>query len=109
MSTVATREVMEDRIKQMLELDRLSGDVQAQLRQSRDRSLAMPAMTEELQDEIDEHDGPEEHPDFVGMVGDEALVERDGFAVDKYRSLRLRMGSSGACCHRRHLHAMLDE
>jgi hypothetical protein len=108
MATV-TREVMEDRIKRMLEMERLAGDVQAQLRQSQSRTLPMPAMDESLLDELDNLDGPEDHPDFIERVLGEPLIEREGFAVDKYRSLRFRMGSEGPCCHRRHLHAVLAE
>ena len=54
MAAATSRDVMEERIKRMLELDRLSGDVQAQLRQSRRRALAMPTLAPELLDELDE-------------------------------------------------------
>lgn len=108
MAAATSRDVMEERIKRMLELDRLSGDVQAQLRQSRRRALAMPTLAPELLDELDEFDDASEHPDFVEYIGEEPLIERPAFAADKYRSLRLRMGSHGPCCHRKYLHIMLD-
>jgi hypothetical protein len=104
------RQIVEERIKKMLELERVSGDVQAQLRQSRRRNLPMPAMDPELVAELESFGGEaERHPDFVGTAGGEPLIEREGFAIDKYRSLRLRMGSEGPCCHRKYLHALLDE
>ena len=105
---MAERSVTERRIKRMLELEKEAQSKKGmQEVQTRERMLTFPETDSELEDEVAQFDDPREHPAFWKMTADGVLLfERN--TRDRYRNLRILLGSSGPPCGVGPLHRLLD-
>jgi hypothetical protein len=87
---------VDERIQKMLALEKWMKQSGIQLKLPRKVVWWIPELPEEVEIEIENAGGAEQHPNFVGWEGSVPLFRGDAYLA--FRNLRARIGSDGPPC-----------